>query len=802
MIDTSVIERKIHDQVMDMTFKAIVTEAFIGGLPIAEGELTKGLTQGFVGYANECLEDLGSYRLLDQAIESAKDPAKKAYLKKMKSVCMEAAQDVTARILKENAGNDKDLINEAKAVTMTPAEYARFSKNAASLTPESLTKMIQKKTLDVIKEEKEAYQKDAELEAELKNALGTTTEDEEEPISTEPEGDAPNGPDTQSEAPQQDVNGMQANNDQPTGADIGQKADDIASAMNSIGNESYFTDVQNKSKDDPAQNITGAQIGMACPCPIHQQKESNADPVKKAVGHQASSQIGQQGMHQEAVKGTPDPKKAQEAFESYMKALAGEHNRPKHSSIFSRLQELAYESMLGTTESYSEIPFRTMANVTKNDTFDVFHSHGNRDLSAVAESLNLYAFESILDRFKREGRKVAEAMSEDDLIKAYLIACKEDGLTISTDMDALKKEMEATLNTNERNGYGISYDFKKGVNDAAICVEHDGKSKLGVMVLAGKGGATPKVKYATKKDMVAVVGRYMDKKKKENPEGAATESAGIPDAPGTPVGHPAPPPPPAPGAVPPPPPPAPKEEAALGNSLLVASIIYTFFETLNSMNLYCPKLKEIRDFVDDTLPIKDRVSLDGNAFKGMIQNLISSASTELRKADTTQDIDAMQQKLDIVREKMAAPGFEAARYQIKDAVESIQAMLDKKRDEIVAKSAPKQVAVESYTDTLKRTRDLMKFDRASNLLGRKPNVTSLRCKVDPQAGSKYIAVEAFDARHNVVGKSTIVLESAMLANLVDYAVTTIKSSKMMNLDKPIAVTDARSGKTYYDSAKD
>ena len=86
MIDTSVIERKIHDQVMDMTFKAIVTEAFVGSLPIAESELTDGLTQGFVAYANECLEDLGSYKMLDKAIESAKDPVAKAYLKKMKMI--------------------------------------------------------------------------------------------------------------------------------------------------------------------------------------------------------------------------------------------------------------------------------------------------------------------------------------------------------------------------------------------------------------------------------------------------------------------------------------------------------------------------------------------------------------------------------------------------------------------------------------------------------------------------------------------------------------------------------------------
>lgn len=150
---------------------------------------------------------------------------------------------------------------------------------------------------------------------------------------------------------------------------------------------------------------------------------------------------------------------------------------------------------------------------------------------------------------------------------------------------------------------------------------------------------------------------------------------------------------------------------------------------------------------------------------------------------------------------MSAPGFESIRDSVNKAVESIQSAIDQRRDKIVSSQRPVQTAVESYSDTLKRERDVMKFDRATNLLGRKPNVVSLRCKVDPQGHSKYVAIEAFDAKHSVAGKTTIVLESALAFDVVDYVTGTIKASKMSAMTKPVIMTDARSGKVYFDSTK-
>lgn len=744
MIDTSIIERKIHRQVMDLCFEAIVTEAFISGLPIPEGDITDDMTSGFVKYAAECLKDLGSSDMMKQAMEGNLTIAQKSYLEKMYAICNEAATSVTSRIMEENKGNDKALLDAAQKVALTPAEYKKFSSAASSLTPDTLAKMIQKKTLDTIKDEQEAYKKDAELELELVNALNTVKEEEEDtdvPSAMLGGGDdAPTGaeigqhdddtsvekaPESYTYTPaneglisrlfkkkerksfdqiyteeqcKQAIDAHAAKNnlkpskdgeaieglykqylpnpcpnsfkktakgfpyDMDTGIDgvvffgideegntsaYALSAKDIEQYVSKPAQESHFVDVQNKSKDDPAQNITGMLIGMACPCPKHQKEESAKDPVKKAVDKKPGDQIGQQGATPEAAKGTPDMKKAMESLDRYLRSIAGENYRKQHSSVFSRIQELAYEGILATTENFTDIPFETMGAITRENTFERFQSHRTKDLTATMESV-------------------------------------------------------------------ARYDFNR-----------------------------------------------------------AMESTATPDGP---------------------------EKESLNQALLVASIIYTFFETLNSMNLYCPKLAEIRNFVDETLPVKDKVMLDKQAFSTFIQKALNDAKSTVNTATSVPEVDAVQKDLDIVREKIAAPGFEGIREDISKVVESLQILVDQKRDALVSAQRPSIPTVESFSDTMVRTRDVLKFDRTASLMAKKPNVSYLRYKVDPQGHSKYVAVEAYTPNGSIANRSTIVLESVG-TDLVDYVTSSIKSSKLMDCGKKILVSDQRSGKIYLDSTR-
>lgn len=974
MIDTSIIERKIKDQVMDLCFEAIVTEAFISGLPINQGELTDGLTQGFVGYATECLKDLGSVKLLKEAMETPMGVAQKAYIKKMYDICYETATTVTARILEENKNDDKALKEAADKVTLTPSEYERFSKAAATLTPDSLSKMIQQKTLETIKEEQEAYKKDAELETELVNALNTVKDEEIEdnvdsdvPPAMEPGGDASTGEDIG----QSDDSGMPTEEEQPAPLNESYTMD-TRTKMRAIAGvlESDFTEDQNASKKDPARNPTGDEIGTACDCPEHQKEEAAKDPVKRAAGHTAGSQVGMQGAvpqakgdgacdigmevdissikrranalgfrikstyyggskrasaadaakyykSQGAVPLTKDEVKKFEQFaysnpqaysdalnlgnhkiewlhgvpmwntnesgdenvylpmiktkeydklfgfsacipgeypsmdktpasesygvtttktakstaamDSYLKSIAGENYRTKHSSVFSKIQELAYEGVLATTESYQDIPFETMAAITKENTFERFNSHRTKDLQTTMESVARYDFAqegffgSLQTVFRTlrtwkvspESKKKVENMSREEkighCIRAFNWTTNGRGALIN-DSGKLKelanaiKELYPQAKLKITN-YGniAAIDVIKGfvgsnaqLNERGFDIIgiEEGLSDDSVMFLREKMGNGKYTEvYTLEPDMISHdAGVSLDLAKKGKLP--ATEAAGIPDGPEqTP-----PPPPPAPGAPVPPPPPAAPSQDKLQTGLLVASIIYTFFETLNSMNLYCPKLAEIRNFVDENLPIKERVALDKKAFMDLLNKVVRDASAQVRVASTVPEVDTVQKDLDIVREKMAAPGFEGIRQDIDHAIESLQTLINQRRDYLVEKQRPVTKAVEGYFDTITRTRDALKFDRVASTIAKKPNIVSIRCKVDPQGRSKYVAVEAYNASGSVANRTTVVLESNM-DNLVDYVESSIKSSKIMDCGKKILLSDARSGKIYLDTSR-
>ena len=985
MVDTSIIERKIHGQVMDMCLEAIVSEAFISSLPIPQNELTDGLTQHFAQYASECLKDLGGAELMKQAMENNMGVAQKAYIRKMWDICNETATSVTARILEENKNDDTGLKEAAQKVSLTPAEYKRFSNAAASLAPDSLAKIIQKKTLDTIKEEQEAYRKDAELETELVNALNVVKDDGLDPDSdvppamqgtgedktgaeigqgnddqvaqpipdeTAPE-EVPAEPLTESygipmndtvakmraiagiamESHWTDTQNAANGENAPTGINIGTSAHPMPPApKKSKAQESHFVDVQNASKKDPAQNITGAQIGQACPCPVHQKEESSKDPVKKATDKKPGSQIGQQGAFAEAAKGTPDMKKVMESYDAYMKSIAGPRYRTQHSSVFSKLQELAYESVLYTRESYDDIPFETMTALTKENTFTKFHSNGTHDLGRAMESVSRYDFaqEGILDRWKKNSANKAKLkeMADKDLISIYFDALRARGLEIESDLNLLKKQMAAS----EHAEPDIEREYTT-INGGAVVIEHTPEFGM-TIVFISKSKNRFKTESLNRKGIEHVAREYLNKQPDEEPaqEGVigvvktafrtatnykpsaealeeaknlsrdekiglairsinwttagrgtivdddsklkalkrvleenfdaklaikkvgntnyleatndfkvdtdrminiegfnipgcddevhkgdiffirekignrkdtlvyyqedgqdltreaavsidlakkgkvANESEATPDVPE--------------GSV----------AAPLNTSLLVASIIYTFFETLKTMNLYCPKLDEIRNFVDENLPIKDRVEVDRGIFIHMIKKALADTMVKMRTTNAMPEVEVAQKDLDIVRERIAAPGFESVRKEVEEAVESLQTLIDQRRDYLVSKQRPQTAAVESAFQTMKRTRDVLKFDRTNSLMARKPNVSTMKFKVDPQGNSKYIAVEAYNPDGRIAGKSTIVLEgdSGDLLGLVDYVESAMKSSKLMDSGKRIMLTDSRSGKVYMD----
>ena len=812
MVDTSIIERKIYSNVMDTCFNAIVVEAFVNGVPIEESEKTDELRDKLSHYAAECLTDLGSSHLLTEALESVKNHMSRlsapevAYLKQINSICMETAKSVTARIIEENKGNDDALKEAADKVALTQSEFERFSKAASSVTPDALSKMIQDKTLNTIKEEKEAFQKDAELELEVVNAINAVSE-EENPDELPPEmGDVSEPPKEGAEIGQNAAPGNEEpQSDEPAGESFA-LSEYGSSATDNIAMEGLFNAIRNGWRrllgKAPIEKVAkDAGPSNMQPTPVAQAPAGKSSPPISVTN------VGKDGA-------VPNASKFDfiQSEESYLGAIVS-----YASLIAKNNKDLIEMRAIGVTGPKNLSAFYFTSDGANWD-FDGYGRIAMNFLTMVeiqnqrklrADGRNVTAYEFIfyckngeLDDRGGESGKAAVSINHEfkpipdpkDWLLSHRPINNDSPIRIANHGDptyehygfSTRKAMESYVGVQKKVSEDAMDSFMKSIagqnyrrKHASIFSKLQELAYEGILATTESYDSIPFDTMAaiTKENTFSKFTSHRTKDLKATMESVSRynfESMGTPDAPT-------------------------KEQ--LSNGLLVASIIYAFFETLNSMNLYCPKLNEIREFVDEAIPIKDRVALDRKQFMDFFRSVIANAQHQLRGVNTVPDVEVIQKDLDVVREHTASPGFDDERPEINEAIESLQNAIDAKRDLIIkatTQSLPK--VEESAYESMMRTTDTLKFTRVANIAGRKSNVASFRCKIDP--GSKYICLEALNASGTPVGRNSFALESRIPKDgLVDFVTTAVKSSKLMTCGKRVVVSDKRNGKIYLDTNK-
>lgn len=812
MVDTSIIERKIYSNVMDTCFNAIVVEAFVNGVPIEESEKTDELRDKLSHYAAECLTDLGSSHLLTEALESVKNHTSRlsapevAYLKQINSICMETAKSVTARIIEENKGNDDALKEAADKVALTQSEFERFSKAASSVTPDALSKMIQDKTLNTIKEEKEAFQKDAELELEVVNAINAVSE-EENPDELPPEmGNVSEPPKEGAEIGQNAApSNEEPQSEEPAGESFS-LSEYGSTATDEIAMEGLFSAIRNGWRrllgKAPIEKVAkDAGPSNMQPTPVAQAPAGKSSPPISVTN------VGKDGA-------VPNVSKFDfiQSQESYLGAIVS-----YASLIAKNNKDLIEMRAIGVTGPKNLSAFYFTSDGANWD-FDGYGRIAMNFLTMVeiqnqrklrADGRNVTAYEFIFyckngefdDRGGESGKTAVSINHEFKPIpdpKEWLMTHRpinnDSPIRIANHGDptyehygfSTRKAMESYVGVQKKVSEDAMDSFMKSIagqnyrrKHASIFSKLQELAYEGILATTESYDSIPFDTMAaiTKENTFSKFTSHRTKDLKATMESVSRynfESMGTPDAPT-------------------------KEQ--LSNGLLVASIIYAFFETLNSMNLYCPKLNEIREFVDEAIPIKDRVALDRKQFMDFFRSVIANAQHQLRGVNTVPDVEVIQKDLDVVREHTASPGFDDDRLEINEAIESLQNAIDAKRDLIIkatTQSLPK--VEESAYESMMRTTDTLKFTRVANIAGRKSNVTSFRCKIDP--GSKYICLEALNASGTPVGRNSFALESRIPKDgLVDFVTTAVKSSKLMTCGKRVVVSDKRNGKIYLDTNK-
>lgn len=177
MIDKNILEERVSDKLNLLTLHAMVNEAFISALPFDQNNLSVSDRQNLGLYSLKVLESLGGpINIFANAYDNKNlTAAQETYLTNMASVCMEAANTAAKRIVKEtDCKNATDLSGLVDKAALTDTEYTKFVKEADTITPDELSDTIKQKTLDVIKDEKNAYAREEQVEQDLQTAIQDT----------------------------------------------------------------------------------------------------------------------------------------------------------------------------------------------------------------------------------------------------------------------------------------------------------------------------------------------------------------------------------------------------------------------------------------------------------------------------------------------------------------------------------------------------------------------------------------------------------------------------------------------------
>lgn len=186
MINKSILLSKVNDKFKLLTLHSIVNECFINGLPIRKEEITLEEKKALTKYSYKVLKTVGGFSALESAIENPRLSFKqKMKLADINYLCTTAALEAAKRVVadvdcKDPATKLNDVVDKA---SFTESEYKKFASKANAISLEEMSDIIQQKTLAVIKDEQDQYEKEEALGEELKDALSeskdfadTTTE--------------------------------------------------------------------------------------------------------------------------------------------------------------------------------------------------------------------------------------------------------------------------------------------------------------------------------------------------------------------------------------------------------------------------------------------------------------------------------------------------------------------------------------------------------------------------------------------------------------------------------------------------
>ena len=177
---------QVRNKLSGKCINAIVTEAFINALPFDKKEVVNEASS-LSRYSAKVIEKMHPENILDRALESTiNDREYHLYIQNLKTNIDEVVESATRRIVNEALLEDTptpDIIAQAKLNDDETEKLVNASKQSGT---DAVAKLVKDKMIQVIKDEKNAYELSAKLRNEVKDVIKSEAED----IKTSEEDDA------------------------------------------------------------------------------------------------------------------------------------------------------------------------------------------------------------------------------------------------------------------------------------------------------------------------------------------------------------------------------------------------------------------------------------------------------------------------------------------------------------------------------------------------------------------------------------------------------------------------------------
>ena len=162
---------------MDKCVTAIVAEAFINALPFDKEELAAE-SANISRYAVNVISKMHPETLLDRAMESTKnDPKAHLYVQNLKEAVESIVDTATKRVVQESFSTENaipEIVAQTKLNSDETEKFVAASKHAGT---DAVAKLVKDKMIDVIKDEREAYEDEVKLRNEVKDIIRQESED-------------------------------------------------------------------------------------------------------------------------------------------------------------------------------------------------------------------------------------------------------------------------------------------------------------------------------------------------------------------------------------------------------------------------------------------------------------------------------------------------------------------------------------------------------------------------------------------------------------------------------------------------